>query len=39
MEAEYRPTVQQEREKMREDGIDDREYTDKQIEHMIENGF
>lgn len=39
MEVDYKKTVESVREDMREDGIDDSEYTDEQIRNMIENGF
>ena len=39
MEVDYKKTVAGVREDLREDGIDDSEYSDDQIRSMIENGF
>ena len=39
MEVDYKKTVIGVREEMREDGIDDSEFTDEQLQHMIEEGF
>lgn len=39
MEVDYKKTIKKVREEMQEDGIDDSEYTDEQIRHMVEEGF
>lgn len=39
MEVDYKKTVAQVREEMQEDGIDDSEFTDEQLQRMIDEGF
>lgn len=39
MEVDYKKTVTQVREEMQEDGIDDTEFTDAELQRMIDDGF